>query len=87
MDGVEFEWRVRERSNVPVVFVSAWAEELEKQLRGTQLAADDYIAVPFSLQNVVTRVESVLELRRAPVRLSARSLVTALNAVREAAQQ
>jgi chemotaxis response regulator CheB len=46
MDGVEFVRRVRERSNVPVVFVSAWPEEIEKELRGTQLAADDYIAVP-----------------------------------------
>jgi two-component system response regulator ChvI len=65
MNGVEFVGRVRERSNVPVVFVSAWAAELEEELRGTEFAADDYIAVPFSLKNVVARVESVLELRRA----------------------
>ena len=65
MDGVEFVRRVRERSNVPVVVVSAWAHELEEQLRGTALAGDDYVAVPFSLQNVVARVESVLELRPA----------------------
>ena len=56
---------MRERSNVPVVFVSAWAAELEEELRGTELAADDYIQVPFSLSDAVARVGSVLELRRA----------------------
>jgi DNA-binding response OmpR family regulator len=43
MDDVEFVRRVRARSNAPVVFVSAWADELEEQLRRTQVAADDYI--------------------------------------------
>ena len=65
MDGVEFVRRVRERSNVPVVFVSAWADELEDQLRETQLAADDYIQAPFSLSDVVARVRAVLAQRRA----------------------
>ncbi len=39
MDGVAFVHRVRERSDVPVVFVSAWAAELEEELRGSERAA------------------------------------------------
>lgn len=66
MDGVAFVRRVRERANVPVVFVSAWAAELEEELRGTELAADDYIQTPFSLSDVAARVESVLQGRVAP---------------------
>jgi two-component system response regulator BaeR len=65
MDGVEFVRRVRERSDVPVVFVSAWAAELEEELRGTELAADDYIQVPFSLSDAVARAGAVLAQRRA----------------------
>ena len=65
MDGVAFVRRLRERSNVPVVFVSAWAAELEEELRGSELTADDYIQAPFSLADAVARVGAVLELRRA----------------------
>ena len=65
MDGVAFVRRVRLRSRVPVVFVSAWAIELEEELRGTEFAADDYIQAPFSLADAVARVGAVLKLRRA----------------------
>jgi DNA-binding response OmpR family regulator len=44
MDGVELVQRVRVVCpNLPIVFVSAWAEELERELRGSGLAAQDYI--------------------------------------------
>ena len=43
-----------------MVFVSAWTAELEGELRGTELAADDYIQVPFSLSDAVTRAGVVL---------------------------
>jgi DNA-binding response OmpR family regulator len=51
--------RLRERSNVPVVMLTARATE-DDQVRGLELGADDYITKPFSPRQVVARIRSVL---------------------------
>lgn len=69
LDGVEFCKKIRKISNVPVIFLTAKDEEVDK-LIGLMLGADDYITKPFSIREVVARVKSMLrrylELSQAP---------------------
>jgi two-component system OmpR family response regulator len=61
MSGVEFVRQLRRVSDVPVIFLSAWAQELREQLRGTELEAQGYIDLPFSTAELVQRVKLVLQ--------------------------
>ncbi len=56
--------RIRERSAVPVVFLTARKEEIDRVV-GLEMGADDYIVKPFSLRELVARVRGVLR-RGAP---------------------
>ena len=51
------EWLVSE--NVPIVFLTARNEEIDRVL-GLELGADDYVVKPFSLREVVARVRAIL---------------------------
>src|ERR687894_725220 len=64
MDGLEVCRRLRARSSVPIIMLTAKAEELDKVL-GLELGADDYITKPFSVREFRSRVKAVL--RRANV--------------------
>jgi two-component system catabolic regulation response regulator CreB len=57
--GFEIFKRVRETSDVPVVFLTARSDEIDRVV-GLELGADDYIAKPFSPRELVARVRSVL---------------------------
>lgn len=57
MDGFEICKRVREKSSVPIIFVTAKEEEVDKIL-GLELGADDYITKPFSVRELVARVKA-----------------------------
>ncbi len=57
--GFEIFKRVRETSDVPVVFLTARSDEVDRVV-GLELGADDYIAKPFSPRELVARVRSVL---------------------------
>ncbi len=59
MDGLDILRRVRAQSNIPVIMVTARAEDIDK-LIGLELGADDYIVKPFSPREVVARVKAVL---------------------------
>lgn len=50
---------LRERSDVPIVMLTARAEEADR-VRGLQLGADDYVTKPFSPRELVLRVRAVL---------------------------
>jgi DNA-binding response OmpR family regulator len=50
---------LREASNVPIVMLTARAEESDR-IRGLQLGADDYVTKPFSPRELVLRVRAVL---------------------------
>ncbi len=65
MDGMELLRRVRQQSDMPVIFLTSKDEEID-ELFGLKMGADDYIAKPFSQRLVVERVKSVL--RRAGAR-------------------
>jgi two-component system, OmpR family, catabolic regulation response regulator CreB len=57
--GFDFFRRIRELSNVPVVFLTARKEEIDRVV-GLEMGADDYIVKPFSLRELVARVRMVM---------------------------
>ncbi|HUS96492.1 MAG TPA: response regulator transcription factor [Hyphomicrobiaceae bacterium] len=65
MDGMELLRRIRQSSDMPVIFLTSKDEEID-ELFGLKMGADDYIAKPFSTRLVVERVKAVL--RRAQAR-------------------
>lgn len=60
MDGFELCKKIRDRENVPILFLTAKVQE-EDQLRGYRLGADDYILKPFSLPVLVAKCQVILE--------------------------
>src|SRR5207244_7663606 len=64
LDGLEVCKRLRARSAVPIVMLTARDDELDKVL-GLELGADDYITKPFSIREFRSRVRALL--RRAAV--------------------
>jgi DNA-binding response OmpR family regulator len=59
--------RIRELSDVPVVMLTARAEELEK-VRGLGAGADDYVPKPFGRQELLARVQALLRRSRSAAR-------------------
>ena len=57
--GTEVCRQVRQKSNVPIIMVTARVEE-EDRLTGLELGADDYITKPFSPRELAARVRAVL---------------------------
>ena len=57
--GFEVFKRLREFSDVPVVFLTARSDEIDRVV-GLELGADDYVAKPFSPRELVARVRSIL---------------------------
>ena len=57
MNGFEICQRIREEKNVPVIFVTAKKEEIDK-INGLAFGADDYIVKPFSPGELVARVKA-----------------------------
>jgi DNA-binding response OmpR family regulator len=59
IDGLEVCRRLRAKSSVPIIMLTAKAEEIDKVL-GLELGADDYITKPFSLREFRSRVKAAL---------------------------
>ncbi len=59
MDGFEICRRVREKSNVPIIMLTAREEETDKVL-GLEIGADDYITKPFSMRELMARIHANL---------------------------
>jgi len=69
MDGLEMLRRLREKSQIPVIFLTSKDDELDEAL-GLAMGADDYITKPFSQRLLVARIRAILrrsELARDPV--------------------
>ena len=58
LDGLEVCKAIRQKSNVPIIMVTARDEEIDKLL-GLELGADDYITKPFSLREMKARIKAV----------------------------
>ena len=59
LDGIEVCQRVRERSNVPIIMLTAKGEDMDKIL-GLEYGADDYMTKPFNILEVKARIKSIL---------------------------
>jgi DNA-binding response OmpR family regulator len=59
MDGWEVCRRLRRKSNVPVIMLTARGDEIDR-VSGLTLGADDYLAKPFSPRELMARVKAVL---------------------------
>jgi len=59
MDGLEACRRLRARSSVPIIMLTAKADEVDKVV-GLELGADDYITKPFSVREFRSRVKAAL---------------------------
>ncbi len=65
MDGYELCRRIREFSSVPIIMLTAKVEDSDK-VRGLKLGADDYLTKPFSVQELLARIEAVLRRTHSP---------------------
>ncbi len=70
LDGFSVCKKIREKSSVPILMLTAREEELDKVL-GLELGADDYITKPFSLRELMARVKA--NMRRTEVILEDKS--------------
>src|SRR5580693_5322615 len=59
VDGLEVCRRLRSRSSVPIIMLTAKSEEIDKVV-GLELGADDYITKPFSLREFSSRIKAAL---------------------------
>ncbi|CAM3907723.1 response regulator transcription factor [Micrococcus flavus] len=70
MSGTEVCRQVRQRSNVPIIMLTAKDSEIDKVV-GLELGADDYVTKPYSSRELVARVRAVLRRRGEPEELIA----------------
>lgn len=81
MDGMELLRRLRQKSDLPVIFLTSKDEEID-ELFGLKMGADDFITKPFSQRLLVERVKAIL--RRASSREAA---ATGVSPMKTAADQ
>ena len=62
MDGMELLTRIRERDNLPVIFLTSKDDEVDEVV-GLRMGADDYIKKPFSQRLLIERIRAVLRRR------------------------
>lgn len=59
IDGMEVLKRIREKSDVPVLFLTA-KNGLDDRVAGLRLGADDYMVKPFSIEELTARIRAAL---------------------------
>ncbi len=59
MDGYEVCRKIREKSNVPIIMLTARADEVDKVV-GLEMGADDYVTKPFGNRELIARVKANL---------------------------
>jgi two-component system OmpR family response regulator len=60
MDGLEVCRQIRKTSEVPILFLSAHVEEIDRVL-GLEIGGDDYVTKPFSPRELVARINVILK--------------------------
>ena len=63
MDGITALRAIREKSNVPVILITAKSEDADKVL-GLDIGADDYITKPFNILEVKARIKAIMRRAR-----------------------
>lgn len=64
LDGFEVLRRIRARSNIPILMLTARGEDLDRIL-GLEIGADDYLPKPFNARELAARVRAILRRARA----------------------
>lgn len=64
MDGMELLRRLRQKSDLPVIFLTSKDEEIDEVI-GLRMGADDYVRKPFSQRLLIERIRAVLRRREA----------------------
>ena len=59
MNGLDFYRKLRDKSDLPVIFLTARSDEVDR-IVGLELGADDYVTKPFSPRELAARVKTVL---------------------------
>lgn len=59
MDGFQVLQKIREKNNVPVLMLTAKSDE-EDKVSGLRLGADDYLTKPFSINELMARINSLI---------------------------
>ncbi|WP_379134779.1 response regulator transcription factor [Paenibacillus sp. sgz500958] len=59
INGIELCKEIRRTSDIPIIFVTAKGEEMDRVL-GLELGADDYMTKPFSPRELVVRIKNIL---------------------------
>ncbi len=75
IDGYELCQRIREFSATPIIMLTAKVEDADR-VRGLKLGADDYLTKPFSVQELLARVEAVLRRTRSSEEVKAPRVFT-----------
>lgn len=70
-DGRDLAKEIRKRSDIPIIMLTARAEEIDRVV-GLELGADDYVVKPFSMRELVARIRAImrrgkLNERRGPI--------------------
>lgn len=65
VDGIEVCQRIREKSTVPIIMLTAKGEDMDKIL-GLEYGADDYMTKPFNILEVKARIKTILRRMGAP---------------------
>jgi len=78
MDGLELMRKLRQKSMLPVIFLTSKDDEID-ELFGLKMGADDYISKPFSQRLLVERVKAIL--KRVQPKVSSDTAVANTNAI------
>jgi two-component system alkaline phosphatase synthesis response regulator PhoP len=78
MDGLDVAREIRKESELPIIFLTARADETDRVV-GLELGADDYVVKPFSPRELVARVKAVLRRYRRDPEAQGRREIGALS--------
>ena len=74
VDGIEVCQRIREKSTVPIIMLTAKGEDMDKIL-GLEYGADDYMTKPFNILEVKARIKTVLRRAGSPAANEEKKLI------------
>ncbi|MFN7051214.1 MAG: winged helix-turn-helix domain-containing protein, partial [Gemmobacter sp.] len=80
MDGMDLLQRLRQKTSMPVIFLTSKDDEIDEVL-GLRMGADDYVKKPFSQRLLVERIRALL--RRQEVLAAGETVVTEENKIME----
>jgi DNA-binding response OmpR family regulator len=69
MDGFGVLENIRKRSNVPIIMLTA-LDETSAKVRGLKAGADDYVVKPYSLSEILARIEALLRRSKSEIQRS-----------------